>query len=293
MPKKAFTLIELTVVLILIGIFIVGTVKGQGLLSAARLASARSLTSKSPVPQISGLIAWYGTSLKDSFKGTEVTDATQITTWYDIAPGSKPNTSSAKNKLTRTASSAVIYQTSGINKIPSIKFSGAANAMLAGLGDFYQYQGALAQCSIFFVAMPLTSSLGVIADGGSGAYSVSLVAINPPNIYFNLTTGVSTGTGSNPAGITANGSYITAAYFNGATSGAYVNNAATMAGGGVIDPGTNTLRGLTIGAGRDGSSGFNGLISEVIVYDRLLQLQERKDVMKYLSKKYAIPVTGL
>ena len=292
MPKKAFTLIELSVVLILIGIFIVGVVKGGGILNAARLASARSLTVQSPVPQINGLIAWYETSHKDSFKIIEAFDASQITTWYDIAPGSKPNTTSAKNKLTRTASSAVLYQVSGINKIPSIKFSGAANAMLAGLTDFYQYR-SLAKCSIFFVAMPLTSSLGIIADGGSGAYGVSLVAINPPNIYFNLTTGVSTGTGSNPASIASNGSYITAAYFNGATSGAYVNNAATMAGGGTINPGTNTLRGLTIGAGRDGSSGFNGLISEVIVYDRLLKIQERRDVMKYLSKKYGIAVTGL
>jgi type II secretory pathway pseudopilin PulG len=287
--NSAFTVLELSIVLILIGILIAGVAKSGTLVMAARLSAARSLTLKSTVPSISGLVAWYETSLSTSLKTSEALDGKQITTWYDISPNSLAE---QKNKLTRTASSTVLYQVSGINKIPSIKFSGAANAMLAGLTDFYQYR-SLAKCSIFFVAMPLTSSLGIIADGGSGAYGVSLVAINPPNIYFNLTTGVSTGTGSNPASIASNGSYITAAYFNGATSGAYVNNAATMAGGGTINPGTNTLRGLTIGAGRDGSSGFNGLISEVIVYDRLLQIQERKDVMKYLSKKYGIATTGL
>ena len=287
--NSAFTVLELSIVLILIGILIAGVAKSGTLVMAARLSAARSLTLKSTVPSISGLVAWYETSLSTSLKTSEALDGKQITTWYDISPNSLAE---QKNKLTRTASSTVLYQVSGINKIPSIKFSGAANAMLAGLTDFYQYR-SLAKCSIFFVAMPLTSSLGIIADGGSGAYGVSLVAINPPNIYFNLTTGVSTGTGSNPASIASNGSYITAAYFNGATSGAYVNNAATMAGGGTINPGTNTLRGLTIGAGRDGSSGFNGLISEVIVYDRLLKIQERRDVMKYLSKKYGIAVTGL
>jgi hypothetical protein len=66
-----------------------------------------------------------------------------------------------------------------------------------------------------------------------------------------------------------------------------------LAGNANLSPGSNALTGLTIGMDKSGSNGFNGYISEIIIYDRQLKLQERKDVMSYLAKKYRITVANL
>jgi hypothetical protein len=66
-----------------------------------------------------------------------------------------------------------------------------------------------------------------------------------------------------------------------------------MAGGTMRNPGISTMDGLTIGTDRVGSYPFTGLVSEVIIYNRPLETQERKDVMNYLSQKYGIAVNGI
>ena len=129
---NAFSLLELAIVLVIISILIVGVTQGAAMINAARLTNARSVTSKSPVPNIPGLTAWYETSLRDSFKGSEAIENGQITEWYDISPNSL---ASKKNKLTKTAGSDAIYRISGINKTPSVKFSGSGKISLA---NFYQ-----------------------------------------------------------------------------------------------------------------------------------------------------------
>ena len=137
-----------------------------------------------------------------------------------------------------------------------------------------------------------TVSNSVLLDSSS-SNSNAVLGIKATAVSFNVGSAVDTATGVNPASFSAGNSYILAAYFNGSDSQAFVNNATTSAGAATVSAGTNQLGGLTIGTKKDGASGFDGLISEIIIYNRPLKLQERKDVMKYLSKKYQILVTGI
>lgn len=61
--KKAFTLLEISVVLILVGLLIVGVVGGQSLIQKAQLAKARSLTNSAPVLTVEDLTLWLETTL--------------------------------------------------------------------------------------------------------------------------------------------------------------------------------------------------------------------------------------
>jgi prepilin-type N-terminal cleavage/methylation domain-containing protein len=63
--KKAFTLLEISVVLILVGLLIVGVVGGQVLIQKAQLAKAKSLTSSSPMIMIEDLNLWMETTLDE------------------------------------------------------------------------------------------------------------------------------------------------------------------------------------------------------------------------------------
>ena len=285
---SAFTLLELSIVIILIGILVGGVMKGGNLINSARLTSARSFTSKSPVPEIEGLIAWYETSSSDSFKASETVDGIQATEWRDISPNSVVT---QKNKLTKAAAANMIYESTGINKTPSLQFSSTGKITLSSL-----YQGGMAQATVFLVFRPnVAPSSGAIILFDSISTVATNTSIGIKSTAVNLNAGllVDTGVGSNPASFANGKNYIVAAYLNGVKSGAYVNNATTLAGGANVSAGTNQITGLTIGTDKGGSNGFTGLISEVIIYNRPLKLQERKDVMLYLSKKYRITVSGL
>ncbi len=61
--KKAFTLIELAVVMILIGLLVTGIVGGQVLIQSAQLAKAKSLTNSAPVMTVEDLTLWLETTL--------------------------------------------------------------------------------------------------------------------------------------------------------------------------------------------------------------------------------------
>lgn len=277
--RSAFSLIEFSIVLVIIGILVAAVTKGSSLINSARLASARSVTSKSPVPNISGLVAWYETSLSDSLKVSETIDGQQITTWYDVSPGS---VAKKKNSLIAAFGTA-LFKTSGINKIPSISFSGNDKLTLSAF-----YQGSSAQSTIFIVASPSSLS-GVLVDSANGQ-GTSTVRFTSTGLNINCGSGVSINFSIPPQ---AGTSYIIASYLNSNNSKAYSNDATTIAGGGVINVGSNSLQGLTVGTDRNSATGFSGLISEIIIYNRPLQNQERKDVMAYLSKKYQIAVTGI
>ncbi|MDX2082392.1 MAG: LamG-like jellyroll fold domain-containing protein [Rickettsiales bacterium] len=283
---SAFSLIELAIVILIIGILIAGVISGSGVVKSARINSARSFTAKSVVPTINGLTAWYEASLDDSFIKSEAYNSGQISTWYDISPSSRI---AKRNSLTRSASAQVLYQISGINKIPSVSFISGANASF-NLSSFYQ--GSLTQSTIFIVFRPTNSvTLATISD--SNSTSSTSIALNSNNITLNAGISASTSTASNPANISLNNNYIMAVYFSGSSSKAYLNNATTSAGNSTIDAGTNSLNGLTIGSQYNSTNPYNGLISEIIIYNRALQIQERRDVFKYLSYKYKISVTGI
>jgi prepilin-type N-terminal cleavage/methylation domain-containing protein len=278
--KRAFSLVELSIVLLIIGVVIVIFVQGSGLITSARLNSARSFTSKSPVPEISGLIVWYETSSKDSFLASETFDTKQLTEWRDISPSS---IAKQKNKLTRVASSAITYQAKGINNFPSIKFNGG-NFITASY-----YQGSSAQSTVFAVIRPsaVSSSQAVFLDAGTLA-SANAIGIRDTGVFLNSGTAITVATT-----FSVNQDYVVAVNFNGSSSLVFVNSATALSA--PVNPGSLPSMGISIGLNRysDPSLGFYGLISEIIVYNRPLKLQERKDVMRYLSKKYGIAVTGL
>lgn len=293
--KKAFSLVEMTIVVLVIGVLIVGIISSAGMIRGAVLDSARSFTAQSSVSQISGLVAWYETSLKNSIKSTEAYDGAQISSWYDINPSSltkqqynvtKGSPTGQTNTLSRTASSALTYKDKGINNIPSLYFNGSANLTLSAFD-----QGSLTQPTIFIVMRPNITS-AIISDSTSSGSTAS-IGISTNSVNLNAGSAVSTGTSSNSAGFALGADYIIAAYLNGSSSKAYVNNCETSAGNGNINAGSNSLTGLTIGSSKSSGNYFTGLISEIIIFNHPLQLQERRDVFKYLSYKYKISVTGI
>ena len=84
--KKAFSLIELSIVILIIGILVAGVTQSSRLISRMKQISVRSLTLNSPISSIKDLYAWYETSLESSFNEAETADGSTINNLYDLNP---------------------------------------------------------------------------------------------------------------------------------------------------------------------------------------------------------------
>lgn len=282
---KAFTLLELSIVLILVGGIIIGVLQGANLIGTGRLANARALTSRSNINNINGLTLWYETSLKNSFNESQAYNNSQLTEWYDVSPFSIVNKT---NKLTKSAGADVVYTRSGINQLPSVSFNGSGKISLASLA-----QGTFSQATIFIVFRPnytTTSSFITLFDAGP---SQPQFRVSISNDRVRLDAGVSGSSNSVTNSFINNYDYALAVYINGTSSSAYLNDVTTLFGGVKFNSGTNSINGLTIGSNLSSTENFNGLISEIIVFNRALKINERREVFSYLSKKYKISIKNI
>jgi prepilin-type N-terminal cleavage/methylation domain-containing protein len=123
--KKAFTLIEISIVILVISVMIVGVITSKSILTKSRLANAQSLTQQSYVNDINNdLIAWYETSLEGSFKASELkNDGSYITVWND----SNKSVATKNNALApaSTSNQPILIQNVFYNSIPGLRFSGS------------------------------------------------------------------------------------------------------------------------------------------------------------------------
>lgn len=295
--QQAFTLLELTIVLVVIAVMTVGIFKGAGLVNSSKISVARSLTERSPVPKIDGLVVWYETTSIDSLLKSEASNNSTVTTWYDLSPASVPL---RKNTLT-AKTGAVKYIKNGINNLPSLSFSYEGDPSVTTLQLASFYQGSNSQSTVFFVFKEKYKS------SSNASYLLDAYSSDPYyQIFYNesgssdnirIYTGSATSNSVTASLIQDERDHILAVYVDRSYSKAYLNDASSLVGGAyfAVNPGSNALKSLTIGATKDDANNtrFVGLLSEIIIYNRVLKNDERKDIFTYLSKKYSIPVAGI
>ena len=287
--NSAFSLVELSIAILIIGILVIGVSQGYGLVKSARISNARSITAKSPISQTPGLIAWYETTSKESFDKSQIWDGARITQWKDISPSS---IISSTNILIATASDNATYSQSSINRLPAVKFGISDKLSLATFT-----QGASSQATIFMVVklnyVPDASNYKTIFDGFS---NTSSFAFSIKSDQAQLNAGLAGATNSSANSFSNSGEYAIAIYFNGSSSKVFRNNTnlalPSSASDGSLNAGTNQLVGMILG-NKVANAGFSGFISEVAVFNRVVKSSERKEIFNYFSKKYKINITGV
>ncbi len=308
--KKAFSLIELSIVILIIGILVAGVTQSSRLVLAMKLLSARSITTSSPVSSIKDLYAWYDTVMEKSFIESEVSDSSQLSSWYDL----NPFTISDKINLVQTDSARKpIYRSSGINGLPAIYFNGAyflksqsnVSPFFAGgsatlfivfnsddvVGQkfmvMYPIQNCAKNAEIGIAVANVTSgNFGVHSGCGIGTISNGNLIVKSESTVISmvfLSSPLTPGTLANIK-IYKNGGSEQALVGSG---GSYTQNMGGSYG--------STLSPLLIGLRDDNNnggynSGFIGKMGEIIAFSRALNTEERQSVEKYLGKKWGIAV---
>lgn len=287
---KAFSLIEVSIVILIIGILIVGVTQSSRLVSQAKVNSAKSLTQSSPTSSIPGLVLWVeSSSPQESFGDENIEDGETIARWNDINP---------QNSIRSNFSIGTFptYSTEGINSIPALSFA-SSEISTSNFSNINTGKITL------FAVVKLSSTLAdstIIGKGAAASRNFELQTL-AANTGWSFCTGDSTCYTATSANQATNGAYVISVVYNEtsiAVSGSAEAGVTFFQNGDVktdsitttTDPSSSTDN-LTIGNVSSGAdSFFSGLIGEIIIYDRVLKQEERQSVEDYLGKKWGIKV---
>lgn len=293
--KKAFSLIELSVVILIIGILIAGVTQSSRLIKEFKMSSARNLTESSPVNSIKNLVLWLETTSTKSFLESEAEDQSKVSTWNNINPQATSNINFTQSE----ANNKPIYDDATINDLPAIKFNGTSSYFEK------EYLSILNPQELTIFAVVSAASFdhhGAIISSRSFNSQVrgyvlyfhpSSYAENPNSVNLWLAGTSGWGSQYNPINAEINKPLLVTEVKNATSVSAY--NSGTLIGTRIEDNFlVNTENNFRIGAGQnEGPPDFflNGHIGELIIFSRALKNEERQEVEKYLGKKWGIKVS--
>lgn len=276
--NKAFSLIELSIVILIIGILVAGVTQSSRLLSQMRLISARSITLNSPIPATPNLIAWYESVLDKSFEESQMSDQALLSSWYDI----NPTTTDKRNS----------FQTADINK-PQFSIDSSSGLPVVKFVDqdfFIMPDGTIpfgntpytiifvSKINAFCVCGVLGS--GIYQSNQSNAFRYDPTAGLFYNYWFYIDLALSNAS-------LANKMQIFTFTYNLSLREGFVDGVfkGSIASSNRASSSSNNRIGMTYT-----SEYLNGVIGEIIIFDRALKTDERKAIESYLGKKWRIVV---
>ena len=309
---KAFSLIELSIVILVVGILIAGVYQGSNLITKSKLSIARSLTESSPVLGVKNLVLWYETSMEDSV----VTDSEGIITrWKDRNFQSTRRTDAYDGE--RSINSP-IYVEDGINGLPTLRFNGTDQSIdIDPNGDGLN---AIVKSDYTIFAVFNDRVPDRVESGGANYFlsGINFSGERNTNLhlgnYFGSTPRVNMYTdlnqSSNDAWLSSywheetkrweyieNGTPLIGTFKMSSQEGvfAWVNetnilNMVTIDAEGGYNPYEQLVSydGASLGATSYSYGYFGGDISEFIVFNRGLKDEERLAIYNYLKQKYNV-----
>ena len=127
--NKAFSLIELSIVILVVGILIAGIFQASSLVNKWYLLSARTLTQSAGVNSILNLVMWLDATREGVFtnsnNSTNIQDGDLIKNWRSFNPQDIRSLSATQS----STSDYPRYFEKLINNLPAVKFDGIDDYM--------------------------------------------------------------------------------------------------------------------------------------------------------------------
>lgn len=284
--KKAFSLIELSIVILVIGILIAGVTQSSRLVDSFKLATAKNLTKNSPVPSIADLEIWLEATNEENFGSNEIEEGDSIETWNDINPKAILKSSTLQPTTTRQPK----YLAKCINDLPCVNFDGSDDVLIYDLNINYNVLPNITVFAVFKFSNGSSANQALFGNDNGSWDRFVLVRHTSANI------GPSTGSTSitlNNLGTENVAKVFSVTFQNGVSNGskAFLNGLESSVTFTENHSNTGSVR-FAIGAIKtSGEQSINGGISEFILYSRALKTEERQSVEKYLGQKYGIKIT--
>ena len=295
--NSAFSLIEISIVILVIGILIAGITQSTRLVKESGLMSARSLTQSSPVTGIKDLMSWHETSLKTSFDSNAQIDGSTIATWYDNGKQSTTQNNAIQGTISlRPLFKEYIFD----GAIPAVRFD--------GLDDYLYISREISEDFTIIAVFKTTGGstlTGTNWYGGAGIVDAEVVgAAKDFGLTIQKSGRILAGTGGNSDttifhnGLYNNGRAHMVFFTRTQSSGTiklYADGGKTALASS-SSTGTSALTSparITFGSLQNLAAGryLDGDVAEIIIYSRALTTEERESIATYLSRKYKIKIT--
>ena len=283
--RAAFSLIELSIVIVIIGILISGIFQGTKIIQKFKISTARNLTTNSPVASIKDLVLWLDSTSEDSFDEDEAVDGVTISNWYDINPSSAAGNDAVNNSV--TDSDHPIYQTKCLNGLPCVRFNGTGSWI-----DTTKTYGYTYKMTVFAVTVTpqITASdsdtiLAIGQSWGEGSFNLKKwngLFYQLPGAGPSLVAGDTVSAGNYIHTIVDNDDTALSMYLNGESTKEYTSGLTSK---------YKDLEVFNIGSSRTSGTRTNfldGKICELIIFARALNDEDRKSVEQYLGQKWGI-----
>ena len=294
MKKKAFSLFELSIVIVAIAVILTGAMAGSRLINKSRLASARLLTENSVVNNMEGLVMWLESSLESSFGNVELEDGMVVSTWNDRNPNAM-----IKNNATMTTSDSqpILKLNVFDNAIPAVYFDGVDDHFTFDSTDLAS--GALSVFAVerrdnttshvqYVVSMTTTTNDAPLIMGyvneSTPYYLHNSQVLNMHDVVNPLTVEYTPNSKTPNLNIWVSNLASGAKYWRDGFSSQHQETSSLP-----IAPLTDISEAYI--ARRTNSYAthyYKGHIAEIIIFNRALKTSERKAVERYLKKKYRI-----
>jgi prepilin-type N-terminal cleavage/methylation domain-containing protein len=295
MKNKAFSLIEISAVVLIIAILISGISTGIDLYKDFKFSTARQLTQNSRVPRISGLTLWLETTQEKSFENTNPKDGELIGAWNNIDPYKKIDFIVSQ---TNNADKPIYVKNYLNNELPALKFNGTAKLIKnpVNANEIFGYNNAT-----IFVVQNSDGQGQQVSFLWHQLQDSHIILLHAPFnnvIYFDFRKKSIPSPGRARVQISNltyhNKNSIFALIRNNSYMEMFLNGISLVTKTDVSDLdilNLNEVGEFYIGADYSNPLvGLKGTISEIIIYNRQLNSQEIKEVHEYLSKKHGIKI---
>ena len=293
--KQAFSIVELSIVVLILGIMLAGIVNYNNFVLKASLVSARKITKSSTILKVENLALWLDATAQNSFKSDElantvflndISDKQTIGWWQDvnlqkIYPARLNFT--ANNLVNRPK-----YWVSAINNLPALYFDG--NDFLRTENLPTNIIASENEITIFVVQNVKSSNLATFTinsstqNAANSGERIMLNAYYNNNFYFDFGNYNSSDRVTNAYGSI---SYLVkpqviSAIKKSDSSSFYINSKLEATQNTTSSLNTSLERYLEIG------TSFDGYIGEILIYNRALKVRERMLIEQYLKQKWKI-----
>lgn len=279
--KTAFSMVEISIVILIIGLLIAGISKASDMIVDSKVKSARSQTKASPVNRLPNLALWIETTSSESWPDRERGGPTTTKTYSlkDINP------QLTANDLFIFPAVSTIYKEDGYNSLPSINLSGDSKSSnsksYTRVFDMEKGGGY----SIFAVVKPVASKKIIGFDESTPAASdgkgltLEYDSTTKAKITFPSAATETSLVASSSSTIPNNAIEVIAVTSNKTKTAIFSNGTKTQSTTTQLTPDYNGF--FTIYAGVE--------IFEIIVVGEWLSDPLRQRVEQYLFKKWNIP----
>jgi prepilin-type N-terminal cleavage/methylation domain-containing protein len=291
--KLGFSLIELSVVILIIGILIIGVSKGSILLNEAKLKSAKSLTSASPLHTMDDLALWLETTNSENIAtgafndnpldfGSALYEDSPISSWrYSIvSKTSSIDLTPADNDARPT------YVENAINGLPAIKFDDSDDTLRNAQGAIPAGQERYTMIAVFTMNVTGSPTITPFAQVGNCTGTGTGIISQLTQVgYYGCGGGEDLRTTETLSNDTSYIVSVVTDKTNGTPISIYLNSNTVNTSGDT----TNGVGVLADGPMIVGSISAGSLfMSELIVFNDALNSSEIENVQNYLSSKYSI-----